>query len=560
VLRASGQRAQVQHADQHAGLAEQGVGQLMAVHGREASGGCSGMPNWRLGPWGAMNLPPPGRTRKGDRLGPDRRTATGGTVILKRFYDDKLAQASFLIGCAATGEAAVIDPNRDVDQYLYAAAAEKLRITAVTETHIHADFVSGSRELAERTGARLYLSDEGDADWKYTYASQPNVTLVRDGDSIRIGNVRLDVMKTPGHTPEHIAFVLTDEPGSKEPMAVFTGDFVFVGDVGRPDLLERAANYAGTMEKGARVLFDSLRKFRKLPGHLMLWPGHGAGSACGKNLGGLPATTLQYEKLSNWGVRCEDESAFVREVLAGQPEPPAYFKEMKRINKQGPPLLRGFREPEKLPGERILELLDRGEIVVDLRSSAANAAGAIPGTLHIPVGPAFTTWAGWLLPYDRAVYLLAVDSASVHAAVRDLAMIGLDRIAGWLGEDALDAWTHSGRALVATPPLTAREAAQRLAAGEITVLDVRGASEYDAGHVAGAKHIPLGYLATRVGELPKGRPIAVHCQGGTRSPIAVSVLRRAGIADVLDVRGGYAEFAAQGLGVTEGAAEEVRPS
>ncbi len=477
-------------------------------------------------------------------------------MILKRFYDDKLAQASFLIGCGATGEAAIIDPNRDVDQYLRAAAAEKMRITAVTETHIHADFVSGARELAERAGARLYLSDEGDADWKYGFANQPNVTRVRDGDHIRIGNVRLDVMRTPGHTPEHIAFVLTDEPASKEPMAVFTGDFVFVGDVGRPDLLERAANYAGTMEKGARVLFDSLTKFRTLPGHLMLWPGHGAGSACGKNLGGLPATTLAYEKLTNWGVRSENETAFVREVLAGQPEPPVYFKEMKRINKQGPPFLGGFRDPEKLAGERIVELVDGGEVVVDLRSSAANAAGAIPGTLHIPAGNTFTTWAGWLLPYDRPVYLLANDLAEVRAAVRDLAMIGLDRVAGWLGEDTLAAWTKASGALIATPSISASDAARKLAARQVTLLDVRGSSEYSAGHVPGVVHIPLGYLASRAGELPKDRPIAIHCQGGTRSPIAVSVLRRAGFKDLFDARGGYAEFEAKGLGVS---AAEPRP-
>jgi hydroxyacylglutathione hydrolase len=481
-------------------------------------------------------------------------------VILKRFYDDKLAQASFLIGCGATGEALVLDPNRDVEQYVRAAAAEKLRITAVTETHIHADFVSGARELAEKAGARLYLSDEGDAEWKYGFASQPNVKLVRDGDSIRIGNVRLDVMKTPGHTPEHIAFVLTDEPASKEPLAVFTGDFVFVGDVGRPDLLERAANYAGTMEKGARALFDSLRKFRKLPGHLMLWPGHGAGSACGKNLGGLPATTLQYEMLSNWAVRCEDETAFVREVLAGQPEPPAYFKEMKRINKQGPAFLGGFKEPEKLETSRIVELIDRGEVVVDLRTSRANATGAIPGTLHIPAGTTFTTWAGWLLSYDRPFYLIAADVAEVRTAVHDLAMIGLDRVAGWFPPAALDAWTQAGRALVPTAGISARDAMKRLAAGEIALLDVRGSSEYNNGHVPGVVHVPLGYLASRVAELPKDRPIAVHCQAGTRSPIAISVLRRAGFQNLLDVRGGFAEFAAERLGASSSAAEELRPS
>lgn len=479
-------------------------------------------------------------------------------MILKRFYDDKLAQASFLIGCAQTGEALVLDPNRDVEQYVRAAAAERLRIVAVTETHIHADFVSGARELAERTGARLYLSDEGDADWKYAFASQPNVTLVRDGDAIRIGRVRLDVMRTPGHTPEHIAFALTDEPASAEPLAVFTGDFVFVGEVGRPDLLERAANRTGTMEKGAHALFASLQRFKGLPGHLMLWPGHGAGSACGKSLGGLPATTLEYERHTNWGLRQGDEASFVREVLEGQPEPPAYFKEMKRINQQGPPPLGGFRDPPAVAAARIIETIERGEFIVDLRPTAEFAAGAIAGTLHIPMGPLFTTWSGWLLPYDRPSFLLASRIEDVRAAVRDLAMIGIDRVAGWFGADALAAWTATGRPLVTLPSMSASDAFARHAAGQITLLDVRGANEYATGHVAGVVHVPLGELGVRAGTLDRGRPIAVHCEGGTRSPIAASILRRAGLANVIDVPGGFSEHTRAGLPVETGAVPAVR--
>jgi hydroxyacylglutathione hydrolase len=207
----------------------------------------------------------------------------------------------------------------------------------VTETHIHADYLSGTRELARRVGATAYLSDEGDADWKYGWANEPNVKRVRNGDAIRAGRVRLDVLATPGHTPEHVSFVVTDEAASPEPIGVLTGDFVFAGDVGRPDLLERAADMKGTMEKGARTLYASLARFRDaFPGHLLLWPGHGPGSACGKNLGGLPATSLAYEKLTNWGVRAASEAEFVREVLAGPAEPPVYFKHMKRMNKEGP--------------------------------------------------------------------------------------------------------------------------------------------------------------------------------------------------------------------------------
>src|SRR5690606_23511411 len=244
-------------------------------------------------------------------------------MIVRRFYDDNLAQASWLVGCGASGEGLVVDPNRDVDQYIRAAEAEGVRVTHVTETHIHADFVSGARELAARTGARLYLSAEGGPDWSYRYASEANAVLLRDGDEFRVGNVRVRVMHTPGHTPEHIVFIVTDGASADQPMGVMTGDFVFVGDVGRPDLLEKAAGVAGTMEAGARDLYASLTRFRgQLPDYVQLWPGHGAGSACGKSLGAVPQSTLGYEKLFNLGLAAESEAEFVQMILTGQPEPP----------------------------------------------------------------------------------------------------------------------------------------------------------------------------------------------------------------------------------------------
>lgn len=471
-------------------------------------------------------------------------------MFLQRFFDEPLAQASFLVADTVSHEAIVIDPNRDVEVYLQAAAAQKFKIVAVTETHIHADYCSGTRELAQRAGARAYLSDEGDADWKYAWGTEPNVTLVKDGSAIRAGQVRLDVMATPGHTPEHISFMLTDEAASSEPAGVFTGDFVFVGDVGRPDLLERAANMKGTMEKGARTLYASLVDFRKHhPGHLMLWPGHGAGSACGKALGGLPVTTLAYERLTNWAVRCESESDFVHEVLSGQPEPPAYFKHMKRINKLGPPMLGPFREPPQLPDAGIVAAVERGASVVDVRATKDVLAGAIPGVLGIPTGGSFTNWAGWLLPYDQPVLLLANDIARVRAAVRQLAMIGLDDVAGWFGPGAFLAWSRAHGPLAVTESLSAEEVFARAQRGELRVLDVRGTSEYEAGHVPGALHVPLGYLAERAAELPRDKPIALYCGGGTRSRIGVSVLRRAGFDQLLDQGGGFAGHQAAGLPV-----------
>ncbi len=263
-------------------------------------------------------------------------------MFVKRFFESSLAQASYLIGCQAAGEAIVIDANRDVDQYIAAAADEGLRITHVTETHIHADYVSGSRELAQKTGASLELSDEGDQDWKYQFA---HARKLKHGDRITIGNISLDVLHTPGHTPEHLTFLVTDGAAADRPIAAITGDFVFVGDVGRPDLLERAANIKGTMEAGARTLWKSLRAFASQEDWLQIWPGHGAGSACGKGISAIPSSTLGYEKRFNWAFNVKSEDDFVTAVLAGQPEPPTYFARMKRINKEGPALLGGFHLP-----------------------------------------------------------------------------------------------------------------------------------------------------------------------------------------------------------------------
>src|SRR5260370_8507470 len=232
-------------------------------------------------------------------------------MILKRFYEERLAQASFLLGCPDSGEAVVIDPNREVGRYLEAAQAEGLRIIAAAETDIHADFVSGSRELARQAGATLFVSAEGGPDWQYAFAGEPGVKLLRHGDSIRAGKVRLDARHAPGHTPEHLVFLLTDEAASPEPLGAFTGDFIFAGDVGRPDLLERAAGWSGTMEAGARQLFASLQAFPVLHSRLFLWPGHGAGSACGKKLGGTPVTTLGYEALADCAFRPRAEAEFV---------------------------------------------------------------------------------------------------------------------------------------------------------------------------------------------------------------------------------------------------------
>ena len=480
-------------------------------------------------------------------------------MLLKRFYDSKLAQASYLVGCAATSEALVIDPNRDAEQYVAAAAGESLRITHVTETHIHADFVSGSRELAARTGAQLFLSREGGRDWQYAFAEEDGATLLGDGEVFMVGNIRVEALHTPGHTPEHLAFLVTDTAATDMPMGAFTGDFVFVGDVGRPDLLERAAKIANTMEAGARQLFASLQRFKTLPDHLQIWPGHGAGSACGKALGAVPQTTLGYERIVNWGLTAESEDAFVREVLIGQPEPPRYFAEMKRINRDGPPILGAIARPRAMRPAELPALIDRGCTVADTRSADAFAAGHVPGTINLPLNKSFTTWAGWFLPYHEDFYLLTTDGGrALDEAVRDLAMIGLDRVAGWFSTDAVAAWAAAGRSLETIRQMRPAELAAEIASGEVAVLDVRAVDEWEAGHLPDVTNIPLGQIPERMSDLPAGRPLVLHCQGGGRSAIAASILQARGIKDVVNLTGGFGAWAAEGGAVERGNAEAVR--
>lgn len=469
-------------------------------------------------------------------------------MILKRFYDEKLAQASYLVGCQATGEALVVDPNRDVEPYLQAARAEGLRITHVTDTHVHADFVSGARELAQRTGAQLLLSAEGDPRFGYAYGEGDGATPLRDGDGFDVGRVRIQALHTPGHTPEHMTFLLTDTAAADRPMGAFTGDFVFVGDVGRPDLLEKAVKVQGSAEVAARQLFASIQRFRGLPDYLQLWPGHGAGSACGKALGAVPQTTLGYEKLFNRAFQVEDEDEFVAMILAGQPEPPKYFAEVKTINRAGPRVLDGFARPERVPDAALAEVLAAGTLVIDTRAAADYASGHVPGTLNVPLNKSFNTWMGWLVPYDRPFVLIA-DEARLDEAVRDLAMIGLDRVDGWLPASAVNAWAAAGGLVGTIPQTTAPRLAEMMERGMVNVLDVRGAAEWEAGHLPGVPNVPVGHLAERLAEVPTGRTLVVQCQGGARSAIACSVLRAHGITDVVNMAGGYAEWARAGLPV-----------
>ena len=481
-------------------------------------------------------------------------------MILKRFFDEGLAQASYLVAAETSDAAIIVDPNRDVEQYLEAADDEKRRITHVTETHIHADFVSGARELARRSGAQLLLSGEGGTDWQYRVASEDAVVLLMNGDRFEVGEIAFDVVHTPGHTPEHLALFVTDGASADRPMGLFSGDFIFAGDVGRPDLLERAAGVTGTMEESARALFQSLRRMRAYPDYLQLWPGHGAGSACGKSLGAMPSSTLGYEKLFNWAFQTESEEDFVRMVLAGQVEPPRYFARMKRLNRDGPPARGAGPGRSPLDAARLAGVLrEKRAIVVDTRSSTRFAAGFIPGTLNIPRGGSFATWAGSLLPADHDLVLLVGNDGEEGAAAaavlaRALGLVGIDRVTGWAGAQVIDEMRRhvAGGALERMPTIGATELAARATDADILVIDVRGEAEWEEGRIPGTVHHYLGTLADEIEQVPRDQPIVVTCQGGTRSSIAASLLRTLGFENVTNFSGGFAEWSGAGFTVERG--------
>ena len=455
-------------------------------------------------------------------------------MILRRLYHDRLAQASYLIACEATRKAIVIDPLRDPAPYLEAAAFEDVQIELVTETHLHADFLSGAEALAAETGATLLLSAEGGEMSAPDRLRRSSARSLRDGDSITVGRVRLNVRHTPGHTPEHLTFLVTDEATSDLVVGMVTGDFLFAGDVGRPDLLERAVGIAGSMQRSAVELFRSLQKLRELPDYLQVWPGHGAGSVCGKLLGAVPQSTLGYELRTNWAFQARDESEFTRLVLADQPEPPAYFARMKQLNAQGAPVM----PPSPRPELAALHARVRdGVSVVDTRPPAEFLAGHLEGSIGISLGRSFLTWAGSVLdPAHDIVLLMAPDTMhEADALARDLALIGYDRVLGALPASHLEAFAPRSVASIRSIP--AVELGSRTE--HATVLDVRSASEWNEGHVPGATHVPLGQLVGRATALRDRQPLVAYCQSGARAATAVSLLRASGVADVVSVDGGF---------------------
>lgn len=453
-------------------------------------------------------------------------------MFLRQITDSSLAQNAYMIGCQRTGEAIIVDPERDVDRYLKIAADNGFRLTAVADTHIHADYLSGARELMEHHGAIAYLSAEGGPDWQFDWAQgKANARLLHDGDTFRIGNIELKAVLSAGHTPEHMSFLVTDiGGGATEPMGLLSGDFIFVGDVGRPDLLESAAGQAGIMEPSARTLYKSLRETSALSEHLQILPAHGAGSACGKALGAVPTSVMGYERLNNGALRealTGSEDDFVKDILSGQPEPPRYFARMKRDNKAGPALLPDGKlpQPRRLAVGEVAALVNGGKhIFLDLRLNRVDFMKQhLTGSLLAPMpGGKLSIVAGSYVDEDAPIILLVNDTGEVDEAVRQLVRIGFDRVEAWI--PASEALTVPG-VTGSQKSITTGELAEALASHPgAAVLDVRGAGEYAESHVEGAKNIAYTRLAARFDEVPEAKPLYVHCGSGLRASFAVPYL------------------------------------
>lgn len=446
-------------------------------------------------------------------------------MFFEQIFEEKLAQYAYLIGCQRSGEAIVVDPMRDIDRYKELAAKHNLKIIAAAETHIHADYLSGLREFAEE-GLKVYASDEGDKDWKYEWliGSDYHYQLLKDGDEFSIGNIKFTTVYSPGHTPEHVSYLVTDGAATDQPMGILSGDFVFVGDVGRPDLLETAAGQVGAMEGSARTLYKSLEKFKEMPEYLQLWPGHGAGSACGKALGAVPKSTVGYEQKFNTSIRSAiTEQSFVDFILDGQPEPPLYFARMKRDNKLGPKVLGKFPNPSKMSVSEIVNKAEsKNSVIVDTRKRNEFMSGHLKGSLLATLNKDFSTIVGSYVTEDQDIYLI-IEEDQVEEAVLDLIRIGLDNIIGFVSPSEL-----ADVELASTETINFKIADELIAKGGVTLLDARKKSEFDEGHHPEALNISHTRLLDKIDEVPIQKPVLVHCKSGNRASFASALLENKG--------------------------------
>ncbi len=466
-------------------------------------------------------------------------------MLFRMIYDDRLAQAAYLIGCQKTGEAIIFDPQRDVDRYIEASRREGLRLVGAAETHIHADFLSGARELSERIGAKVYVSDEGGADWSYQWldkkisgGSYPHQKL-KHNSAFFVGRIEFRVLHTPGHTPEHVSFLVTDRGGgATDPMGIISGDFVFVGDVGRPDLLETAAGVQGAKEPSARTLYKSLGMLLELPEHLQVWPGHGAGSACGKALGAVPQSTIGYERRHNAAIRAAtSEDAFVSFILSGQPEPPLYFARMKRQNRDGPRVLGDLPRPRHLTPGELAGVDGRKTAILDTRPWPMFRESHASGALFAPQDAMFPMVAGTYVKEEEEI-VVVVEPSRVGEAIRDLVRIGLDKVVGWIEPGVLGDYEREGGKVESTREVEVGEARKMVQGKKVFTLDVRRGDEFEAGHIEGATLGPYTRLPEVAGKLPKEKTILVNCRSGQRSARACAYLQRLGF-EAVNLKGGF---------------------
>lgn len=454
-------------------------------------------------------------------------------MIFEQFYLECLSQASYLVADESSGRAVVVDPRRDIGQYLAAAAEHGVRIELVVETHFHADFLSGHLELAEATGAEIAFGARATPKFP--------ARLLHDGERIDLGEVTLEVLETPGHTPESISLVVYEHPGDTVPYGVLTGDTLFIGDVGRPDLL---SSLGATAEDLAGELYDSLTtKLLRLPDPTRVFPGHGAGSACGKNLSTDLWSTIGDQRASNYALAPMTKAAFVDVVTEGQPPAPAYFVFDAVANREAHELLHEDERPEALGVDDVLGRAAAGAVLLDTREAAEFAAGHLVGSVNVGLEGRYAGTVGSVVRPDEEILLVAEPGTELEAKVR-LGRIGYDRVAGHLADPYGALAARPDLARVASRLTAGALEQRRRAVADLQVVDVRDAGETAEGTVPGALRIPLPHLRDRRGELDPARPTVVYCAGGYRSSIAASLLRREGFADVSDLLGGYGAWVA----------------
>ncbi|MDO5524001.1 MAG: MBL fold metallo-hydrolase [Bacteroidia bacterium] len=457
-------------------------------------------------------------------------------MYFKFVYDKTLAQSSYVIGCQKEGIAAVIDPKRDVDTYLKIAEENELKITHILETHIHADFLCGSRELAALTGADLYLSDEGGEDWQYEF---PHKGL-KNSSQIRLGKVLIEALHTPGHTPEHLSFVVIDEAACDEPVMLFSGDFVFVGDVGRPDLLDKISGNKNSNNEGAYQQFESIQELFKLKDYIQIWPGHGAGSSCGKSIGAVPMSTLGYEKIRNWALQFEDDKeGFVKELLANQPEAPTYYAKMKQLNKEKRPLLTEIPEAKNLSENEYRKAKKSGVKIIDTRQREQYAEGHLAESWNFIHTDTFSTKMGWFMNYDES-FLLIARQKETEDLVRKLMRIGMDNLHGFITPAQFLEW-EKGNLTTATN-IDKKTLETKLNNPDVQLVDVRSETEFKNGRIGNAINVFYGNIPENTGSIPTDKEVIVYCQTGGRATAAYSVLKSLGFDNISIYPGGWGEW------------------